>query len=209
MRLGTVVAIWRYPVKSLRGVSLPAAQIDRDGLEGDRTRALLVTGGHARIGKTYRGKEDERLHRLDAPAEACQRARERGIALTTTAPGRYFDDAPISVILTAWLDDASAALGFALEPERFRPNILIEAPLADAPLEAALQGVQLAIGSVRLRVRAPIERCVSVNYAPIAGAPNPAVLRSLAQLRAATLGVYCDVARPGRMSLGDGATIEA
>lgn len=46
-QIGTVQALWRYPVKSLRGESLTAAHVTERGLEGDRQWALreLDRGG--------------------------------------------------------------------------------------------------------------------------------------------------------------------
>ncbi|HZP45115.1 MAG TPA: MOSC N-terminal beta barrel domain-containing protein [Candidatus Binataceae bacterium] len=46
-QIGTVQAIWRYPVKSLRGEALAEAQIDERGIVGDRRWALreLARGG--------------------------------------------------------------------------------------------------------------------------------------------------------------------
>ncbi|WP_405009703.1 MOSC domain-containing protein [Kitasatospora sp. NBC_01539] len=42
-RVGTVGALWRYPVKSMLGEELPVAEITGRGLAGDRTHALLDT----------------------------------------------------------------------------------------------------------------------------------------------------------------------
>ena len=39
--LGTVVSLWRYPVKSMLGEELPAAQVRDHGLLGDRAYAIL------------------------------------------------------------------------------------------------------------------------------------------------------------------------
>jgi uncharacterized protein len=40
---GSVVALWRYPVKSMMGEELNAAELIRDGIWGDRAYALLDT----------------------------------------------------------------------------------------------------------------------------------------------------------------------
>lgn len=39
--VGAVAAVWRFPVKSMRGELLEAAKIERDGVLGDRAYALL------------------------------------------------------------------------------------------------------------------------------------------------------------------------
>ena len=43
MRIGSVIEIWRYPVKSMGGERLDAAAIGRSGLAGDRHWAVLDT----------------------------------------------------------------------------------------------------------------------------------------------------------------------
>jgi len=40
-QLGTVVSLWRYPVKSMMGEELNAAEVDDRGLLGDRAYAML------------------------------------------------------------------------------------------------------------------------------------------------------------------------
>jgi uncharacterized protein len=40
-QLGTVVSLWRYPVKSMMGEELNAAEVDDRGLLGDRAYAVL------------------------------------------------------------------------------------------------------------------------------------------------------------------------
>src|SRR5712692_10147097 len=39
--LGSVVALWRYPVKSMMGEELSAAEVTERGLRGDRAYALV------------------------------------------------------------------------------------------------------------------------------------------------------------------------
>ena len=197
--------IWRYPVKSLRGEALPDALLDVEGLEGDRTRALVVREGHARLGKTYRGKEDERLHLTSDASHAIEAAHTRGVRVELLDDeARYFDDAPVSLIIDRWLDGLSRHVGFAVEPERFRPNLFVESAPTMSLREDDLTGRELALGDeVRIRVRYPIERCVTTTYDQQTGESNPEVLRYVAQARATWMGVYCDVLRAGTVRVGD------
>jgi len=191
-------------VKSLRGESLVRAEIARDGIVGDRATALVVASGHARIGKTYRGKEDERLHRLDDGSAAVAAAALRGVALRSesTAP-RYFDDSPISLVLAPWLEDVQQICGRTLDVRRFRPNFVADA-IPGAQRESDLLGAELRLGArVRLRVTKAIRRCVTVTYDPESDAIDPDVLRALAQEREATFGVYCEVVVPGECAVGE------
>src|SRR5260370_32492968 len=39
--LGSIVSVWRYPVKSMMGEELNAAEVTKNGLLGDRAYALV------------------------------------------------------------------------------------------------------------------------------------------------------------------------
>ena len=191
-------------MKRLRGESLARVEIDSGGIVGDRAAALFVADGHARTGKTYRGKEDERLHRLADDATAAVIAAQRGVTVRReSAAPHYFDDSPISLVLAPWLADAQRICGRSLDVRRFRPNLVADA-LAGAERERDLLGAELQIGArVRLRVTKAIRRCVAVTYDPESDAVDPGILRALAQEREATFGVYCEVLQPGTVVLGD------
>lgn len=204
MHLGSVSAIWRYPVKSLAGEPLRETRVDSGGLPEDRARSLIVRAGHARTGKTYRGKENDRLHTVSRAEEAVGFARGRGVDVSVESnDDRFFDDAPVSIVLDRWMDGLSAALGYRVEPERFRANFLIRAGDAVTLEEDDLTGRELALGTVRLRVRYPIERCVATTYAPDGSGNDPEILRYIAQHRSTWMGVYCDVTEAGSVRLGD------
>jgi uncharacterized protein YcbX len=72
-------------------------------------------------------------------------------------------------------------------------------------------GAALTVGEVRLRVLAPVPRCVVTTRDPDSGAGDARVLHALARLRGqqdVTFGVWCEVLRPGRVHLGDPVTLE-
>src|SRR5438105_5016182 len=73
MNLGSVVSLWRYPVKSMMGEELNAAEITQRGLLGDRAYALVDSSD----GKVATAKNPRKWPRLfdfratfDAPAPA-------------------------------------------------------------------------------------------------------------------------------------------
>jgi uncharacterized protein len=200
MRIGTLRAIRRYPVKSLGGEVLDACAVLPTGLEGDRA-AALIAGTGPRAGKPYRGKEDDRLHRIDHADEALSLVPD--IELVESDDGGFFDDAPVSLIMDRWLDGLSSYVGYRVEFERFRPNFYVEAEPGIALDEAALTGRELRLGEVTLRVRYPIERCVTTTYDLHGGAADPRVLRYVAQARSNWMGIYCDVPRAGIARTGD------
>ena len=207
MRLGTLDALRRYPVKSLRGEALDEVEVAKAGIPGDRSRALVVRSGSARVGKTYRGKEDDRLHFMTSAENAAKAIAEYGIDVAIRKGEHYFDRAPISLLVDRWLDSLHAHVGYTVEWERFRPNMFVRAADGFAIYEASLVECELSLGEVRLRVNAPIVRCVVPTY-DLKGGPNDArILRFIAQERGGQMGVYCDVVQPGTARIGDHLTL--
>jgi len=199
----------RFPVKSLRGEALEEIAVDSNGLHGDRQRALVVRDGPIRAGKTYRGKEHERLHLIADPGAPTAAAAERGVDVSLERDGPFFDDAPVSIIVDRWLDALSAYVGYRVEWQRFRPNFFVRAtPQFDFD-EPSLTGRALRLGEVRMRVRAPIGRCVVITYDPAGGTSDPEILRYVAQQRDNTMGIYCDVINAGTVRVGDALTLSS
>lgn len=202
MNLGSLARIWTYPVKSLKSVEHESVEVASDGLAGDRRAALYVANAeHARSGKTYRGKEDNRLHLLLEPDEARLAAAERGVALEARAGARYFDARPVSLILDRWIAEVERALGRELDPLRWRPNLYARSSLEVE--EAELLGARIALGGAVLHVVDPIERCVTTTYDQTTGESDPHVLRFVATERAGVMGVYCEVEKPGVVCVGE------
>lgn len=209
MVIGTVRALWRYPVKALRAEPLERVRILADGLEGDRAAALVVKSpGHARTGKPYRGKESSRLHLTADPAIAASYAAAAGVrvSLDASAP-RWFDARSVSLLFDLWVGEVEALVGRPLDPLRWRPNIVAAAAPGFAKREADVVGTTLTAGDVVLRVIEPIRRCVTTTYDIATGDGEPRVLSEVARHRENVVGVYCEVVRPGELALG--ATIDA
>ena len=210
MHAGTVAALWRYPVKSLRAEPLARATVLADGLEGDRTAALVVeTPSHARAGKPYRGKESSRLH-LTADAEtAATYAADANVLVTLDrSRPRWFDAYPVSVLFDLWVYDVEALVGTELDPLRWRPNIYVRAERGFAMREPALIGRTLRIGTVALSVVVSDKRCVTPTYDVATGASLPRVLEAVATQRDNVVGVYCEVVTPGEIAAGDEVRID-
>lgn len=209
MQIGRVAALWRYPVKSLRHQALARARILEDGMEGDRTAALVVASAeHARAGKPLRGKESSRLHLSADPETAASYAADAGVlvSLDRSSP-RWFDARPVSVLLDLWVRDVEALVGEPLDPLRWRPNVYVETAPGFARREADLVGSVLAANGVRLRVVDTIRRCVTTTYDVQTGAALPAVLERVARERNNVVGVYCEVVTPGEIAVGETVTL--
>lgn len=208
MAIGTLEGIWRYPVKSLRGEPLQRADVAAAGIPGDRASALFVRAGHAREGKTFRGKEHARLHLFDDAGAAIAAVAREGVRLECRCDDRFFDAAPISLLIDRWLDELNAHVGYAVEAQRFRPNFFVRAAPGFAALESDLAGARLRIGGLTLRVRGPIGRCVTVTYHPNGAPADAEILKFVAGRRDALMGVYCDVDAAGTVRVGDVASLE-
>ena len=209
--IGTLENIWRYPVKSLAPQSLTQTRAEHDGIPGDRATALIVQAGHAREGKPYRGKEHNLLHTTSDPAAAIALGAERCVVLRTPVQpdAHYFDDAPISLVFDRWIAEVEKALEMPLNPLRWRPNFYARAA-ADFDLsEQDLIGEIIEVGEIVLRVRDTIGRCVTTTYDIETGEQNNDVLLYVAQQRANTMGVYCDVELAGTVRTGDPLRLRA
>lgn len=114
-----------------------------------------------------------------------------------------FDVAPLSLITSQSISAIGSLLGDELDPQRFRPNLLLDAAGDDAYPEDSWVGATLQAGEVVIRIDQRDKRCVAVNIDPETDQRDPAVLRSIAREREANLGVYCSVVRPGRMAVGE------
>lgn len=203
--LGTVAAIWRYPIKSLQFEALEEVDITPEGLRGDREAALFARAGHPRAGKTYRGKEHNLLHTTREGDRAVAMAAERAadVEIQAESGRRYFDAAPVSILLDRWIGEVEAHVGRSLHPLRWRPNFFVRAQRGATYSEAELVDRDICIGSAVLRVRSPIDRCVTPNYDIASGDADPEVLRYVARGRANVMGIYCDVRRAGAVRRGD------
>ncbi len=203
--LGELAGIWRYPVKSLAAQALTSTILQADGLPGDRTGALTVRSGHARVGKPYRGKEHNLLHTTNDVREAMRMGAQRGVELAPVSErgSRYFDDAPVSLIFDRWIAQVERALEMPLDPLRWRPNFYARAASSFDFTESQLVGCIIEIGQAVLRVRDTIKRCVTTTYDIATGEQNDDVLLYVAQCRDGVMGIYCDVELAGSVRDGD------
>ncbi len=234
--VGRVVALWRYPVKSMAAEELDGTDVSWHGLAGDR-RWAFVRDGQVRSGfpwLTIRERPElaHYLPRFTEPGRPDASptlvrtpsggdldvadpalAAELGPGVRVIKQNRgVFDTMPLSLLTTQTL----AGLGRLVGPDlvgtglaagRFRPNLLVDASGRDFP-EDAWVGRVLRIGGLRMRVDQRDQRCVMVTIDPVTLRRNPAILRAIARERDARLGVYGSAVEPGRVAVGDPVELE-
>jgi hypothetical protein len=219
-----VVALWRYPVKSMGGEQLAELAVDARGVVGDRRFAVRTARG-----KLGSGKSTRRFERVDGLLELTARfTGEREVeivlpdgrsvrsgdpdvhAILSDAIGQpielveeredsHLDAAPIHLVTRATLEWVRRT-GAASDERRLRPNIVTDG------IAEASAGTELRIAETLLRITEPTERCLMVGLAQPDLPAAPGLLRAIATERSGCAGMYAEVVRPG--IIGRGALIE-
>ena len=231
--VGRVVGLWRYPVKSMAGEALAAADVSWHGLAGDR-RWAFVRNDAAQSGfpwLTIRERNDMNRY---CPSFVDAKRPDRSRVNVRTPSGLDFDVAdptlaaelspdgvraikqdrgifdtfPLSLISTRTIAALGASVGQDLDVRRFRPNLLIETTDGAAFAEDAWVGCILRIGGLRMRVDKRDGRCAVITIDPETAQRNTTILRTVARDRQGCLGVYATTVEPGRVALDDYVWIE-
>ena len=231
-------ALFRYPVKSMRGERLDAADVSWHGLNGDRRLAFRRLGDRSGFPWLTAGKLPELIlyapQRRDGstgdlpshvrtpqgqdlplfgPELAEEIGRRHGSAVEMTYLNRgIFDEASVSLITCTTVGEASRLAARSADVRRFRPNVLITSQRA-VPFEEDdwVEGV-VTFGEDRDAAAIGItnrdERCSMVNFDPDSGQTDPALLKAIVRVRDNKLGVYGTVTRPGRLAVGQSIFFE-
>src|SRR5205823_2082543 len=182
--VGTIEALWRFPVKSMLGEELEAVDLIEGGVVGDRAYAIR----DRETGKVASAKHPKLWPNLLECRAAFVEARlgaaffnERGLP-SAVPEGSFFDLYPFSVLTTSSLDQLGE-----LEPDsrfdsrRFRMNMIVDTP-GRGFVENEWLGRTLAIGDdVQLGVALPDPRCVMPSLAQKDLPRDPRILKTLAQ----------------------------
>jgi uncharacterized protein len=233
--VGRLTEIWRYPVKSMAGESLPRAEVSWQGLAGDR-RWAFIRPGIPRSGFSWLTIRQQPRMWHYRPVFAEPADPDRSQTIVRTPDGRQleitdprlaaelgddlrvikqdrgiFDSLPLSLITTRSIAGLEGLLDLVpgeLSVRRFRPNLLVE-PYGTAGFpEDGWLGTVLRIGSMRMRVDRQDPRCVVITVDPDRLDSSPAVLRSVVQQRRTFLGVYGSTVTPGTVAVGDEVVLE-
>jgi uncharacterized protein len=161
IEIGHVDAIFRYPVKSMRGEALQTATMGWHGLEGDRRLAFQqlhdrggfpwltasklpelllfapqpLQDGASESLPTHVRTPDGQLMPVFGEALAAEVARRSGapVQMVHLKHG-IFDDATVSVIALDTIREITGLVGQSPDVRRFRPNVVVRS-LRPAPFE--------------------------------------------------------------------------
>ena len=208
-----VQEIWRYPVKSMAGEPLEAADLTEAGVVGDRT--VQVRNAAGRI-VTARTRPLLLRHRATlgtdnvvlvdgVPWTSADVARDveaaggAGSRLVQSNQEDRFDILPLLVATDGML----AAVGY--DRRRFRPNLVIGGVPGLA--ERQWEGARLRIGPVMIGMDDLRERCIMTTFDPDSGEQDLAVLRRVQREFEGRLGLNSYVVATGHISVGDTVTL--
>jgi uncharacterized protein YcbX len=233
IKIGEVEALFRYPVKSMRGEPLEAANLGWHGLDGDRRLGFRRADDRGGFPWLTASKLPALIlftpHRQDPAVDGNLPTHVRtpegaelalfGQELATDVGRRHgspvemmhlnrgiFDEASISLIASATVDEIGRLAGQRPDARRLRPNILIES-LGSVPFEEdEWVGGILSFGeagdAAAIAVTNRDERCSMVNFDPDSARTTAEVLKAIVRARDNKAGVYGTVVRRGRLAVG-------
>jgi uncharacterized protein YcbX len=210
-----VSALWRYPVKSLRGTPLEDALVTDLGIEGDRLVQAMRPGGRVFTARTHpamlglqggldaEGAPTIDGSRWDDPAAlASVRAvtePDAELVYYDGAGPQRFDVLPISLAT----DGGVAAVG--VDGRRFRANVYLEG--VPGLTERDWVGREVRIGEAIVGVRQVRGRCVMTTFDPDTLEQDIGVLQKIVWELGGRTALDCYVVRPGVVRVGDAAEV--
>jgi uncharacterized protein YcbX len=201
--------IWRYPVKSMAGETLSVADINRQGIAGDRIIQVRNAAGRIFSART-RPKllrhtamladngdvlVDGRPWDSTEVALDVEEAAGAGTRLVRSDAGDRFDVLPLLVTT----DGMFAAVGY--DRRRFRPNLVIAG--VEGLAERQWEGARLRINETVIGMDDLRARCIMTTYDPDTGEQDVNVLRRIRGEFGGVLGLNSYVINPGRVAVGD------
>jgi uncharacterized protein YcbX len=232
--VGTVRALYRYPVKSTAGQALQTVAVTAEGLRHDRRWAAYTDDGGIASGKRTRrfrpviglmgwvssAEDDDNVpvlvspdgvrYRVDDPAasEALTTAFGQGLTLRPETTIQHHDESPLHLLTTSSLAAVEGLVGAAVDHLRFRANIIIDTGAEPEFLENEWSGAELAVGEdVVLHLGPGMPRCVMVDHPQAGVAAEPKTLKSLGAHNNLELGLQARTGCIGRLRIGDVVTL--
>jgi len=124
-----------------------------------------------------------------------------------------FDEASISVIASATMNENGRLAGRSLDVRRFRPNVLVRLLRPTPFQEDEWLGGVLSFGegddAPAIAVTMRDVRCSMVNLDPDSASPAPEVLKAVVRANQNNAGIYGAVTRIGRLAVGQTIILHA
>ena len=232
IQIGHVEAIFRYPVKSMAGESLQAANLGWHGLDGDRRLAFrridnssgmpwLTASSLPDLLRFAPQRKDSVEGDLpthirtpdgeEMPAFGENLAAEVGRRYGTPVEMMQlrhgiFDEAPVSVIASDTVLELGRLAGRSLDIRRFRPNIVVRLLRSGPFQEDEWLGSVLSFGDAdaapAITVTMRDLRCSMVNLDPDSATSAPEVMKAVVRANQNNAGIYGAITRIGRLAVG-------
>jgi len=234
--LGVIRQLARYPVKSMRGETLPAAPLTLNGFPDDRRYAFVQAASRS----DFPWLTARELPELLAYTPSVEQTGPQETAVMVTGPGGEkwpvaseelrrmlearsgrslflmrdhrgcYDAAPLSLISRQTVARIAEESGVPEDAWRFRPSILLDGDDGDPFAEFRWVGRILRVGeAARIAITKPDQRCMMITLDPVSQEPSPAVLRTVVQQHGRCAGVYAAVLTPGEVRVGDRLVLES
>lgn len=201
--------LWRYPVKSMAGERLDSADLNLDGIPGDRGHYVIDSHGQILSART---KPKLLLHHATIDpagdvlidglpwfspqvAELVRVAAGPDARLVAATGPERFDILPLLVAT----DGAIATLGH--DGRRLRPNVIVGD--VDGLVERHWEGRSLSAGTAVIALADLRGRCIIPTWDPDTIAQDVDVLRKIRSEFDGTFALNAWAGRPGRVSVGD------
>jgi uncharacterized protein YcbX len=231
--VGTIEALWRYPVKSMGGEQLTQAFLAEGGLIGDRVYAfeysaapatfpyltarqqpemLLYRATYCSVAGNGNGRvfvntpDGERLAIQDESIiTRLSRSVRAGESLRLLTSNRAMADChPVSLLSIQTTQQLAEELGVSLDKMRFRANLYVNLYSGKGFEENDFVGRRLMIGSTAVvDVIERDERCKIITLDPCTGAADPNIMRHIAHEHERKVGIYGAVSVEGKVEAGD------
>ena len=224
--IGQVEALFRYPVKSMRGERVETAELGWHGLEGDRRLALRRTEDRTGFPwlsasqlpelvlfapqgdvPTHVRAPDGRELPVFGEELAAEVGRRYG-APVQMMPMKHgvFDEASLSVIASDTVREIGRLAGLDADVRRFRPNVVVRLLQTGPFQEDAWVGGVLSFGegagAPAVTVTMRDVRCSMVNLDPDSARSAPEMMKAVVRVNDNHAGVYATVTRIGRLEVG-------
>ena len=206
--------LWRYPVKSMAGEALEVADIDHDGIAGDRL--VVVAGPRGIVTSRTRPQLLGLRATLSRDGEPLVENRPAGspevaavvqhVAGPDTQLARLDTTARFDVLPLLIATDG-AIKAFGRDGRRLRPNIVLGG--VEGLAEREWEGRRLRIGDVVIRLDSLRARCVMTTFHPDTLVQDVDVLRDISARFGGKLALNSAVEHPGTVALGARAELLA